>query len=232
MSTEIIIRALQGQIESGLLVAGEKLPSERKLAEIHDVSRGVVRKAVQKMVWDGVLESRQGDGTYVVVPDGGEISQHVARAVTSMAKSSRLEEVQEIFELRKVVEPGVAALAAEKRTRNDLRRLKALLFDQQQALAKGVYNSALNSYFHEVLARASKNSLLQNLMDQLNKTLDCSEGFNIAGKTRAEASLRGHMALVEAIEAKDREQARTLMEEHLGEIEHLVAARIEGKKSC
>ena len=213
-----LLEILKKGIVSGELKIGERLPAERALAAQYNLSRGAVRKVIQKLIWDGLLESRRGDGTYVTSSQVGEVAQGVARSL-----QKQQEELREVFEFRKVIEPGIAELAAMRRSDTDLQRLRSLLFEQQNAVLKGRYSSRHNEEFHKAVAKSCGNRLLKNVMDQLNDALKKCEPFHAQNAERADVSMAGHVRLYQAIEEQDDDLARKIMTEHLSEIETLIS---------
>jgi len=108
-------------ISEGRLEPGDRLPPERALAGSFKVSRNCVREALRALAEKKLVESRQGDGTYVRDDAASDLARTFAEAF-----SAQRERIAEIFELRRAVEPGIAALAAEKATPRDIARLKAV----------------------------------------------------------------------------------------------------------
>ena len=100
---------------------GDKLPPERALAESFGVSRSSVREAIRALAAKGLLESRQGDGTYVRVPDMEPLKEAILEAVDSEGLM-----FDEVTEYRRIVEPGIAEIAAVRHTPEQLYRLKII----------------------------------------------------------------------------------------------------------
>src|SRR5262245_31831815 len=121
---EVMVR-LAGLLQQGRLKPGDRLPSERALAERLHVSRATIREALRAMQLKGLIVSRRGAGSFIA---GGR-PEELADALHHLA-------LKDIFELRLLIEPSIAALAAERATRQDLQRLESILEQQEGELKK------------------------------------------------------------------------------------------------
>jgi GntR family transcriptional regulator, transcriptional repressor for pyruvate dehydrogenase complex len=206
-----IIAGIVRLIESGELRAGDKLPPERVLSAMFEVSRNSVREAIRVLCEKGVLESRHGAGNFVCARGTG--------ALLTQALTAQRARLREIFEVRRILEPGVAELAARRAGQREIEELKILLCDQQQCLLSGKDDADLDARFHLALARASQNSVLCDLMVALNGTLDESRSTLLRTPDRKRRSTEGHLRIIGAIERRDAELCRRLMLEHLQTME-------------
>ena len=159
---DLVARRIEQLLRSGDLKAGDRLPPEPELAQMLHVSRGSLREALKGLVYLGLIKSRAGDGTYVQSSLSRVLNQHFQWMIL-------LKEVKhlEIYELRKIIEPDVAALAAKRATRADIDRLEGAL--EGMALARG--NPELfhkfDIEFHDAFAQASCNAAIQSTMRML-----------------------------------------------------------------
>src|SRR6266487_2989795 len=112
---------LAGLLHQGRLKPGDRLPAERTLAERMRVSRATLRAALRAMQLRGLIVSRRGAGNFIA---GGK-PEDLAEALHHLA-------LQDIFELRLLIEPSIAALAAERANRQDLVRMESILQEQEQ----------------------------------------------------------------------------------------------------
>ena len=119
---EVMVR-LAGLVHQGRLKPGDRLPPERALAERMHVSRATLREALRVMQLRGLIVSRQGAGNFIA---GGK-PEDLAEALHHLA-------LQDIFELRLLIEPSIAALAAERANRQDLLRLDSILQQQEREM--------------------------------------------------------------------------------------------------
>lgn len=209
-----VAERLQALVASGQLQPGDKIPPERTLAETFRVSRNCVREAVRTLAEKGVLESRQGDGTYVCAGDAAQLAADFAEAFGTQRGRLR-----DIMELRRVVEPGIAALAAVRATRDDVNTLKVLVFDQQRLAAQNEDDAHLDAEFHLTLARITGNKPLISMLTALNDTLSESRSDYLRTSRRKSCSTAFHLRIIDALEARDAHAARHTMDEHLQTIE-------------
>jgi len=211
----LLVQQILEFIQTRDLAHGDKLPPERQLAEFLGTSRNSVREALRALAQQGRLQSRPGDGTYVQQPEGEQA------AVLQQALAARKRRLREVFALRRILEPGLAALAAETATSSDLTRLKALVYDQQRAYETGQDAPHLDACFHVQVARATHNQVLLDVMLALNTLLDESRCLDLQAPARVSLSPRAHLAIIDAIEARDPQRARQEMERHLRAAESL-----------
>jgi len=205
-----IARRLHAMLAAGELREGDRLPPERALAESFRVSRGCVREAVRTLAEKGLLESRPGDGTYVCESRPGQLAQ---------ALDAQRHRLRDILELRRVVEPGVAALAALRATRKDIDALKILICDQQRAVLEGGDDTRLDAAFHLALARITGNGALLAMIETLAETLGETRQGHLRTTRRKADSPAFHLRIVSALERRDAAAARRAMEEHLDAVE-------------
>lgn len=123
------------------------------------------------------------------------------------------ERIREAIEFRLVVEPEVAALAAARRTEDDLARIRKLIVLQEASGEEGF--SGLDARFHMALARATKNEVIWEMAAMLQDLLSESRAAHLLGRERSLASLRGHRRILEALENADPEACREAMRDHL-----------------
>ncbi len=214
---EGIVLQIRAMIERGELAPGDKLPPERRLAEMFSVSRNTVREAIKALAEKGVLESRQGAGTFVCAPDSGDF-------VTSFAESvlRNQPDLRDIFEVRKLIEPEIAALAARNISPGDVTWLENVLQEQEAAYEEGVFGGNLDQLFHEILAEASGNRVLRAVVVALHDDLYESRSLGLQSRERQKASLVAHKAIVEAVREGRVMQAEKAMRDHLEQVEKIV----------
>ena len=212
---------LRQQILSGRLGAGDRLPSEREIGEAFGVGRTTVREAVGGLVSAGFVER---EGRSLVVRDPNSVGQ-VALGFATVASR---ESVQQVYEVRKLVEVRAIRLAAQNRTDEDLRNLRTAL-DRMDTADAQAYHAA-DPEFHAAIAKASGNEVLYQLFQSAREIFFKLPTFwRVFGPHRQRARIgsghSGHAALLEAIEAGDPDTAGELMHVLLDKVEtDLVAA--------
>ena len=212
--SEGIIEQVRDLITSGRLKPGDRLPAERELAHTLSVSRSAVREAIRALESLGIVEARAGQGTFVASPQRDPITASLFHVNTQ----------RNLFEVRRVLEPGLAALAARRATPEQVGKMRAILDDQKGKVhARESYVNE-DAAFHFQIAEATGNEVLLrvagSLMELLQETRDTSWRIG----TRPARSLRQHQAILHAIEVRNPLLAERRMREHIISIERLVFA--------
>lgn len=213
---EDIVAQIKSLIAQGKLRVGDQLPSERELSEMFQVSRASVREAIRALESIGLIEIRQGEGTFV--------ASTIETLLTSVASAlaQHRDPLTPIFEARKVLEPATAALAAERATAEEVTQLEAILADQAKQIADGETGVEADTRFHSTLAEAAKNDVLLRLNEAIVDSLRETRVRSLRSQGRPARSLAGHREILEAIRRKDPKRAREAMLHHLETIEHNV----------
>ena len=197
---------------------GAKLPAERVLAEQLKVSRSSVREAIRTLELQGLVTSKPGSGTF--------INTQSLDAVATLMTSSLIEGIgagdarlKDIFEVRHLLEPQLAALAAERATPEDVERLSAILVEQQRQIMEGETGVDADTEFHFTLATATHNTALVKVVSAVEDVLRQSRDQTLQQPGRPERSLNSHRQILEMIQAGDHLGARSAMEHHLTAVE-------------
>jgi GntR family transcriptional repressor for pyruvate dehydrogenase complex len=223
---EHIVRQIQALIREGRWTPGEQLPPERELAERFGVSRTSVREALRALHVQGLIESRQGGGTFV---RGGDAEAFVPPFAAVIMRGQA--ELSEVLEMRELIEPGIARLAASRASGDDLSELEALLERQRAsvALAKQFFDE--DTAFHHALARAADNLILLRLHNVILDLLVEFRQTYLHGPDRAAVSLRGHAAILAALQRHDPEAAALASLIHIREVRqgimHVLAVAVD-----
>jgi DNA-binding FadR family transcriptional regulator len=193
-----VIEQLRSQITAGAWAIGDRIPTEAELAQLTGTSRNTVREAVQSLVHAGLLERRQGSGTYVLASSelAGAVSRRVAGA-----------HALHVLEVRRTLEVGAARLAAYRRTDADVAKMRDLLAQRNEALAAGRVEVALtlDVSLHRTIGQAAHNPVLTDLYENFLAVLQenvRSNYFAHGGMSHDE-----HADLVEAIATGDADAA-------------------------
>lgn len=211
---EEIVEKVKGMVEQGMLNSGDQLPSERELSEVFKVSRSSVREALRALESQGFLESRQGDGTYIASRPVEDLVDPFAEVIFT-EKDGQME----LFEMRRLIEPQLACLAAERATPEDIAEMEEILKQQQEQVSRGEPGTEIDKLFHDKLSMATKNTILIRIMDTVMDFLTESREKSLQTEGRPWKSLSRHREILAAIKAGDKEQAANIMREHLEDIE-------------
>jgi len=214
----IVARQLLGAIKRGDFPVGTKLPSEAVLAEQMGVSRPSVREGLSALAAVGLIESKPGSGNFV--RNGTSPVDLIGREAVLILESES--SCLEIMEARGLLEPPIAALAAEKRTEEDLGQLRAICDRLEQLARKGEFDPYFDTdeEFHLALIKAAGNSLLASALTPLIATMDqhlyreFTHDYYFKNQLGLEEVASLHGKILEAIEASDQRLATQRMREH------------------
>ncbi|SFT05126.1 FadR/GntR family transcriptional regulator [Saccharopolyspora flava] len=203
---EELAEQLLGSIIDGTYPPGGALPSEPELAELFTMSRLTVREAIKALRVQNVVRIERGRGTYVNPPAEWSSLHPMIRAATSPGADPDV--ASDVHEARRMLEAGVAELAALNRTEADLRELR----EQVRAMRASddpACRSAAHLAFHQAVVRATGNAFVPLLFEPFTRVLS-----GLPVETDDEAITR-HERLLGAIEARDPASARRFMAAHL-----------------
>ncbi|WP_210593967.1 FadR/GntR family transcriptional regulator [Streptomyces sp. GESEQ-35] len=214
---DALVAHLEQLIALGELSPGDRLPAERELAESLSVSRTSLREALHQLETKHLIERRQGRGTIVLAPPTQVDDLYAALADVTEADR----ELANVAELRTVIEPKIAELAALRATSADLLQMDDILHatDENLLAAKSL---ELDVQFHLTLARASHNPLLTALTTTVSSWTTPVRKDSHSTPEGRRASLAGHQAIRDAVEAREPAAAAQAMIAHLAEIDQLI----------
>lgn len=222
--TDVVVHGIKEMITTGLLGAGSRLPIEKDLADRLGVSRSSLREGVRALALMGVLETRQGDGTYVTSLDASLLLAPMGFVVDlqTPADSAHLQAV------RRVLETESAALAAQRiddaavmAAAAILAGVEPLLDDPDEADHDTIMEADIA--FHRIIAHASGNPALEALIDSLaSRTVRGRMWRAISVEGAVRSTHREHQAILAALAAHDSERARLRMATHLLEVEDYI----------
>ncbi|WP_060914976.1 FadR/GntR family transcriptional regulator [Microbacterium oleivorans] len=203
---------LERLILNGELKTGEKLPNERELAELLGASRVSIRQALHELEARGMIDRRPGRGTVVVDPSEGVGS--AGAGISAVLAAEGTGELQRIMELRAMIEPPIAALAASRVTARDVEQLRAYIADMESEFDLERY-SELDRAFHQAIAQYTHNPLLSQLTDLIATEIAPSRRRTLQTPERRETSNAAHRAIFEAIAERDSERAEAEARAHV-----------------
>jgi GntR family transcriptional regulator, transcriptional repressor for pyruvate dehydrogenase complex len=225
---EQIVQQIEESVLNGSLKPGDQLPAERELAQRLGVSRTAVREAVKALREKGLVEAYSGRGTFIT--DG---TSHAARqSFDLMVKIGQRETSAHLAELRLILEPGIAALAAERAEEEHLAAMReaVTVMDRAQKDPSAYIEADLD--FHLALAEAVANPLILSLIDSIVGLLreQRLKIFNVEGGPQ-----RGqvhHKRILEAMEHRNPGMARSAMSAHLEQVRQDSQTSANGKNSA
>jgi GntR family transcriptional repressor for pyruvate dehydrogenase complex len=222
---EQVASRIQQMIVDGQLRPGDRLPTERELAERFGVSRSSVRDAIRVLELMGLVEPRQGEGTVVrdLSPDA------VVNPLASLLVRSRAL-LSDLLDVRKMIEPHLAARAAVHATEEEVARLQAIYDRQREKAQRGELAVEEDSEFHYTIATAARNRVILRILDVLMDLLKTSRERSLQVPGRLQRSLEGHRRILAAIRRRDAEAAEAAMRRHLEEIEEVLGQAVPAER--
>ena len=196
-------------IREGRFELGSKLPAERDLATQFGISRTSLRDAIRHLELLGYLTVRQGGGTIVREPDSLTLAQPFQQVLSSHPYLAT-----DLIQFRLLLEPEVAALAAEHCSAEDALQLRDSLQKQHQLVAEGKPLASEDVRFHQLLAHCARNVTVLHILDTLQALLHDLRRRLLTGD-QPHLTLRQHGDITDAIVRQDAEAARTHMSAHL-----------------
>ena len=203
------------------LKPGDKLPSERELAEMLGVSRSSIRDAIRGLELAGLVEPRQGAGTIVRETSTGSVVNPFANAL-----ERKKELVSELLDFRKMLEPPLAARAATHASVEEISEMEEILRRQEEKQRAGEAAVAEDTEFHYSVAMASDNSVVIKVLDILMDLLRDTRERSLQVEGRGQKSLAGHRRILAAIRSHDAEAAKAAMRRHIEDVEEIVLDKV------
>ncbi len=201
-------------IRDGVLKPGDRLPSERELADRFQVGRGSLREAMRALELQGMVVSRPGSGTFV----SAESLEHLASIIVSTLTGAN-RNLANIFEVRHLLEPHIASLAAERATDQDCDRMDVAIDDQERQITDGETGVEGDTAFHFALAQGTHNSALVKVISTISDILAQSRDHAMQSPGRPQRSMASHRQILHMVRSRNSEGARMAMEHHITEVE-------------
>lgn len=221
---ERTVERLGSAIKHGAVQPGDRLPSERELAEMMGISRSTVRSAIQILVDGGFLVSKRGRGGGTFVADAPP--SWSSRADENEPFDER--SVQVFLEKRRVIECGLAEIAAEKRSEDDLTALRAMVGEMAELTDDFEAFRARDAQFHLKVAQISDNPELVRLSGEVQDMLASLLSYLPPSSEALLHSNQQHAELVSAVAKQDTVAARRTMNEHIGATKHFMKGLLPG----
>lgn len=214
ITTEIIGR-IKMLLAQGKLKSGDKLPAEREFAKVLGVGRPALRQALKALSTMGVIESRVGDGTYIRTSTAGLLAAHMDFMILMQSAS-----LPELFEVRKMMEVEMAALAAARASAHEIESINSIIENQTKHLSNPQAFLLDDLNFHSAIAYSAHNVLFPAILDSLGRLmLEGRRRLLLTGDDLSN-SLEDHRAVFQAISNRNKDNARNAMLRHLERVFH------------
>ncbi|SCT32757.1 FadR/GntR family transcriptional regulator [Staphylococcus caeli] len=212
------------RIRTDVYQVGDKLPSIQKLSKEYGVSVASVREALNALRTIGIIEVKQGYGTF--------IKQKEPTFFEFGDKFTSVNQITELLELREIVESATVANASLKRDENDLVDLRTALKEMGEAITDGTSGEKADLDFHLAIAKAAQNSLLVELLNNIAELIrdsmkETRKLFIYNKEKTMHKLLEDHEKIYHAILAQDRDVAVETMQHHLLEVKDTILANFK-----
>lgn len=231
--SERIVASLRQDFLAGQVSIGHKLPTETQLAEIFDVSRTVIREAIAALVADGLLETRQGAGIFVL----GHRPPSPNPAFIRPNVSADISHALNVLEVRIALEMESAALAAIRRSASQEAQIQERFFEFETLLKLGEPTGSADFAFHRAIAEATNNPFYIEVLDALGaRTIPCDVTSpyateDVLSLTYQAGLQKEHLAILTAISAGDAPAARDAMRAHLSASQDRYRQRLHERRA-
>jgi len=207
---EQIMSQIRTLILDGKFHPGDKLPSERELATKLNVARSSVREALRALELLGYLESRQGEGTFIKNRSSAEMIESMAYFILKEKDA-----LDDMFEVREIMECETVYLAALRATEEDVDRLEQIIEKARCSIEADIIPLVEDIEFHYALAEASKNEVLLSVMNTISQFVRSGKENSLSLPGRPQMSINDHIEILTAIKERDAMRAREAMRNHL-----------------
>lgn len=220
---DMVAHRLETLVRNGELGRGSRLPSEPKLAEMLNVSRASLREALKGMMFLGLLKARPGDGTYLQPSLSSMVSRHFQWMLL-------LQEIKyfELYELRQILEPAAAALAARRATPEDLEQMRMALAAMRAAINDPDQFVRAEMHFHDSITQASKNAAILSTMRMMYGALAEGRHRVLPLVESLEKNCAHHERIYQLIASGEAGPARRAITEDLKYAEFLLRKDLKG----
>jgi GntR family transcriptional repressor for pyruvate dehydrogenase complex len=222
---EQIAEQIEQRILSGNIRNGDRLPTERELAVQFQASRTAVREAMKTLAQKGLIDMRPGRGTIVI----DRTTHAMRRSLGLMIRVGHTDGSANLVEVREILEPEIAALAAARATEEHLIALHEAIKVMDANLDDADAYIAADNDFHRALAKATQNSLVLAFLDSIVDLLSEQRKHIFSVNGGAARGQMHHKLVLEAIHRRDSEAARTAMRAHLQQVRADVEMALDQK---
>jgi len=226
-----LVEQIENAIIEGKLKPGEKLPTERKLREMFETSRGSIREALRVLEQKGLIDIKLG-------PNGGTIVKSastdcVVETLGLLVKRRKVS-LNDLAEFREGVEGNVAALAAERAGRGDIRKLKELLIEAKEQLDQGISNweefIQVDRKIHIALAKIADNPVYRFVLEMVHQNIiSYYKSFPLRSEEMIEENYQDLFDIVRKVEQGNAEEARLIIQRHIRKFTRYMKIEDKGK---
>lgn len=207
--TQLLILRFQEMLREGVLTQGTRLPPERELAAHFNVARSSLRQALKVLEIMGIITQKVGDGSYLNTDTSAVLS--VPMEFLFLLDDTS---VEELTELRLLMEPGLARLAAQRATADDIALLRKSIKDLESSSQDRLKLVSSDLLFHRAIFQASKNRTASSLFQTIHRAM--AKMILVTSQlVELEHTLSFHKPIMSAIEQRKGDEAAALMQDHI-----------------
>ena len=219
---EQIADKLREMIIQENMQTGSKLPAEAELMARFGVSRSTVREAVKILQTERIVDIRQGQGTFLCAMPG------LADDPLGLRFADQQELIAKLLETRLLIEPNVAALAAQRRQEQHLQEMKALLDKMDNAYLHGENYTPYDAQFHSVIADCTGNEVMKRLLPTIHESIRAGYRHTRGVEGSYQRASQCHLELYRAISEGDSDRARLAAQRHMVQTMHDSGIEVPG----
>ncbi len=214
--SELVAQRLIDMIRKGQLVAGQQLPPERELAVLFDVGRPAVREAIRGLSLLGLVKIQQGEGNFISSLNVEDLIEPLSLLIDLHA-----DQINELFDARKIIEGGITRLACERLTDAQIARLRVNVEEARAALANNDHAAIrlLDIELHQTIIDACDNAYLQKVANSISLLARKSRTITTVIPSILQSTLQDHERIVQALAQRDPARASEAMYEHLTHVQ-------------
>ena len=204
-------REIKKLIVQGKMHPGDRLPTEKDLMRQFGISRSTLRESLKILKAENVIVSRQGSGTFISEDTG------ISEDPLGLHFADRKNLLRNLLETRLVIEPGIAMLAAERATEDDLKNLNNIVFEMYQVERNDENTEKLDAKFHTAIAECSHNDVLTRVVPIIIESIQWGHIETKEDIESLHRAQKSHLAIYKAIEGRNVMKAKYLVEQHIHE---------------
>lgn len=219
---EQVADKLREMIIQEAMVTGSKLPAEAELMARFGVSRSTVREAVKILQTEHIVDIRQGQGTFLCAMPG------LAKDPLGLRFADQEELIAQLLQTRLLVEPGVAALAAQQRQEKHLQVMKTLLDKMDNAYLHGEDYTSFDFEFHSMVAQCTGNDVICRLLPTIHESIQAGYHHTQRVEGSYQRASQCHLEMYRGIAEHDSERARQAAQRHMIQTMHDSGVEVPG----
>lgn len=220
---QTVAEQMRNMIISNHITVGEKLPTESELMAHYSVSRSTIREAVKILQAENIVEVRHGLGSFVAADTG------VSKDPLGLSFADQTRLLMETMEVRLLLEPDTAALAAQRRTEEDLLRMRKAVDQMEAAAMRGEDYHSYDYQFHISIAQATQNSVVTRMFPVIFDAIEKGYAQTAHVKGSFARAINYHREILDALTRQEAQTAQALLQLHIRQTLRDITNQMEGE---